>query len=314
MNARPGSAVRALTPPDERVASLVRLRRKTLAVPLALQIVPIAGAFACSYLLYERIAGHVTALNWDLLGGVASFVALFVELRLIDDLDDLDRDHPAAECTAARRSSLLRSRLLAGVAACVILIAVLNFGKWHALTSAAAGTVLAIAAPFGFKRLFPRSFAVGSLLFEGAPLAFFVYCYCFWRDLSGTALGLAAVACVVGLFWTGYEFWKFSRKVHSDAMQPYFLSAQGIRLALNAFLVTALVANLQIARVAALSPAYTIYAAALPLTFLAWLNATWRGAASPRGRQQRPLWAGMTFVAALELVLLAELLPMLGSK
>jgi hypothetical protein len=279
---------------------------------MALQIVPIAGAFVCAYLLYDRIAGRDAGLEWQMLGGVASFVVLFVALRIIDDLDDLERDHPAGECTAPRRA-LLRSRLLAGAACCLVLIAVLNVGKWHALTSAAAGIVLAIAAPFGFKRLFPRSLAVGALLFEGAPFVFFLYCYCFWRDLSGADVALPAVTCVAGLFWTGYEFWKFSRKVHSAATQPYFLSPRGIRLALNAFLVLALVANLQLARIAALSPAYKIYAAAVPLAFLAWLNTTWHGATSTQRDRQRPLWAGMAFVVALELVLLAELLPLLAS-
>lgn len=282
-------------------------------MPFAAQTIPIAGAFLCSYLLYGRLAGESTGLDWRVLGGIVSFIALFAQLRLIDDLDDLERDHPAGQCTAARRSAL-RTRLLAGLATCMTLIIILNFAKGRALMAAAAATALGLAAPFGFKRLFPRSLAVGSLVFEGAPFIVFAYCYFFWRDLGGRELPLAAAGCVAVLFWTAYQFWKFSRKVHTTAMQPYFLSPHGIRAALTALLVLALAANLALARCAGLSNAYAIYAAALPLAWLIWLNASWPAAASERRSTDRPLWAGMTFVGTLEFGLLLELVPLLGSR
>ncbi len=292
---------------------LVALLRALSRAPLASQSVPIAGAFLCSCLLYGCIADHCTVPGWSLLGGVATFFALFVQLRLIDDLDDLDRDYPAGQCTGASRSAI-RARLLASLAVCAMLITLLNLDKRQALGAAAAATALAFAAPFGFKRMFPRSLAVGSLLFEGAPCLIFAYCYFFWRDAGGAALPFAAAASVTGLFWTGYEFWKFSRKVHTSAMQPYFLSPRGIRAALNALLVLALIANLALARFAGLSEIYTTYALALPLAWLMWLNASWPGADGESKGMRRPLWAGMSFVGALELGLLVELLSMTGSK
>jgi hypothetical protein len=97
-------------------------------------------------------------------------------------------------------------------------------------------------------------------------------------------------------------------------MQPYFLSPRGIRAALNGFLVLALAANLAVARFAGLSDAYTAYAAVLPLGWLVWLNASPPPGATAQGGGRRPLWAGMTFVGALELGLLAELLPLPGLK
>jgi hypothetical protein len=315
MNARRASTSTAVVNRSGSIASVIVLRRPVPHLPLALlcQAGAIVGAFLCSYLLYGRIAGDSAALDWSLLVGAGTFVTLFAQLRLIDDLDDLERDHPIGQWTAARRSAL-RARLLASLAACVTLIAILNFGKWHALMVAAAATALAFAAPFGFKRLFPRSLAVGSLLFEGAPFLILVYCYFFWRDAGGPELPFAAAACVSGLFWAGYEFWKFSRKVHTNAMQPYFLAPQGIRAALNAFLVLVLVANLALAQFAQLLHAYRTYAIALPLVWLVWLNATWRVAASEQSDTRRPLWAGLTFVGALEIGLLVELLPLFGSK
>jgi len=178
--------------------------------------------------------------------------------------------------------------------------------------TAAAATALAFAAPFGFKRLFPRRLAIGSLFFEGAPLLIFAYGYAYWRDAGGAGLPVAVAACVPLLFWSGYEFWKFSRKIHTTAMQPYFLARRGIRIALNVFLAVALLANVALAHFAPLSHAYTIYAVALPLAWIAWLNCSW--AAHARNDARRPLWAGLTFVGALELGLLAALLPIPGSS
>jgi hypothetical protein len=313
MNARPASASAAVAHRSGLVVAAVATCRAVLRVPLAPQALPIAGAFLCSYLLYGRIAGDGTAPGWNVLGGIASLLALFALLRLVDDLDDLERDHPAGRCSAARRSAL-RSRLIAGIWACIALVVVLNVTAWHALVAAAAATALVFAGPFGFKPLFPRRLALGSAVFEGAPFLIFAYCYFFWRSAGGPALPFLAASSVAGLFWAGYEFWKFSRKVHSAAMQPYFLAPRGIRLALNALLVLALAANLAVARFAGLSNAYTIYAAALPVGWLVWLNGAWPAAASEQGGIRRPLWAGMSFVGALELGLLVELLPMPGSR
>jgi hypothetical protein len=310
MNSRPASA---LADRSGFIAPASPLDRVLLRAVLGSRAMPIAGAFLCSYLLYGRIAGDSAALGWSLLGGIGTLIALFAQLRLIDDLDDLERDYPPAQRMAAWRSAL-RARLLASVAACMVFIATLNFARGHALMAAAAATALAFAAPFGFKRLFPRSLAVGFLVFEGAPFLIFAYCYFFWRDAGGPALPFVAAACVAGLFWTGYEFWKFSRKVHTAVMQPYFLSPRGIRAALNGYLVLALAANLLLARFARLSEAYTAYATALPLAWLVWLNASWAKAARAQSGIRRPCWAGMTFVAALELGLLVELLPSLGAK
>jgi len=286
------------------------LSRALLRLPLAAQVLPIAGAFLCSCLLYGRIAGERVELGWGFFAGLASFFVLFVQLRFIDDLDDLERDHPAGECTAASRSAL-RARLLASLAACLGLIVALNFGKWHALAAAAAATLIAYSAPFVLKRLLARSLALCSLAFEGAPFAIFAYCYYFWRDAGGRELPVAAIACVVILFWIGYEVWKFSRKVHTAAMQPYFLSLRGVRAALNALLIVAMTAGLTLACLAGLSGIFTLYAVVLPLVWLAWINTSW---ASAHGYVGRPLWAGLTFVGALELGLLMELLNMPGTK
>ncbi|WP_429355000.1 hypothetical protein [Paraburkholderia sp. 32] len=261
---------------------------------------PIAGAFVCSLLLYGRIAGVAIEPGWRLLAGLASFFLLFVQLRLIDDLDDLERDYPTGHALSARRA-----RLIASLAASAILLVALNAGMGHARTAAAAATALAFAAPFVFKRLLPTHPLLCLPVFEGAPFAIFMYGFFLWRDVAGRELSFYVVVCVAGSMWTGYEFWKFSRKVGTTALQPYLLSARAIRVALNALLILALGINVSLSRLASLSQTYSIYAATLPLVWLVWFNASWPG---PASRQGRPRWAGTRFIVAVELGLLAGLL------
>ncbi|WP_429360533.1 hypothetical protein [Paraburkholderia sp. MM5496-R1] len=265
---------------------------------------PIAGAFVCSLLLYGRIAGVAIEPGWRLLAGLASFFLLFVQLRLIDDLDDLERDYPAGHALLARREAR-RTRLVASLAASAILLVALNTGMGHARTAAAAATALAFAAPFVFKRLLPTHPLLCLPFFEGAPFAIFMYGFFLWRDVAGRELSFYVVVCVAGSMWTGYEFWKFSRKVGTTALQPYLLSARAIRVALNALLILALGINVSLSRLASLSQTYSIYAATLPLVWLVWLNASWPG---PASRPGRPRWAGTRFIVAVELGLLAGLL------
>ncbi|WP_429332432.1 hypothetical protein [Paraburkholderia sp. 35.1] len=273
-------------------------------MPLAAEAVPIAGALVCSLLLYGRIAGVAIEPGWRVLAGLASFFLLFVQLRLIDDLDDLERDYPAGHALLARREAR-RTRLVASLAASAILLVALNTGMGHARTAAAAATALAFAAPFVFKRLLPTHPPLCLPVFEGAPFAIFMYGYFFWRDMAGRELSFYVVVCVAGSMWTGYEFWKFSRKVGTTALQPYLLSARAIRVALNALLILALGINVSLSRLASLSQTYSIYAATLPLVWLVWLNASRPG---PASRQGRPRWAGTRFIVAVELGLLAGLL------
>jgi hypothetical protein len=273
-------------------------------MPLSTEALPIAGAFVCSLLLYGRIAGVAVEAGWPLLAGLASFFLLFVQLRLIDDLDDLTRDYPAGHVLAARRAAR-RTRLLIGLAGGALLLVALNMRMRHAWAAAACATALAFAAPFLFKRLFPTRPLLCLPAFEGAPFAVFTYGYFFWRDMAGRELSLHVVALVAGSMWTGYEFWKFSRKVNTRALQPYCLSARGIRVALNGLLILALAIDVSLSRVAGLSQSCSVYVATLPLVWLVWLNASWPGSAS---RPRRPRWAGTRFVVAVQVGLLAGLL------
>ena len=289
------------------------------SIPLAGQLAPIVLAFFCSYLLYGRIADNLDTIgiayqNGEWTRGLASFVVLFLLLRMVDDLDDVDRDFADIPDSEGERSAL-RKRLRAGVIGCIAILALLNHASMYGLVGALSASALMLAAPFLFKRYFPQQRALGFPVFEGAPLLIFAYVYLYWRDITGTALPWIAVASVTTTFWVGYEFWKFSRKVHTGAMQPYLLSPHGIRIALNAFLLAGVVSNIALAWTARLlSVGYITYAVAVPVLLGVWLNASWSGASQSRHAQRRPLWAGMTMIWALELGILSQLLPLLASK
>jgi len=193
----------------------------------------------------------------------------------------------------------------------MVTIGALNHAHPHALCAVIAASALAFAGPFWFKRHFANRLALASLLFEGAPLLVFAYIYFYWRDTTGTALPASAAAPVIALFWIGYEFWKFSRKVHSHAMQPYLLSSGGVRVVLNLLLAAALIANVALARAAMSSLGYAAYAVFVALGMCLWLNSTWP-AVDPPIPQRRPLWAAMTLVWAIELGVLMQILFHLG--
>jgi hypothetical protein len=98
-------------------------------------------------------------------------------------------------------------------------------------------------------------------------------------------------------------------------MQPYLLSARGIRISLNALLLLAAGSNIALVwKVGLLSVGYITYAVAVPVLLGVWLNASWSGASQSRRAQRRPLWAGMTMMWALELGIASQLLPLLVRK
>jgi hypothetical protein len=305
--------------PRPGAAHIGRAEQLLRSIPLSGQLAPIVLAFFCSYLLYGRIADNLetVAIAYQIgawTRGLASFVVLFLLLRLVDDLDDVDRDFAGIPDSEARRSAL-RKRLRAAVIGCIAILAVLNYAHMYGLVGALSASALMLAAPFLFKRYLPEQRALGFPVFEGAPLLIFAYVYWYWRDVTGTALPWIAIASVISTFWFGYEFWKFSRKLHTDAMQPYLLSARGIRIALNALLLAAAVSNIALAWTAALlSVVYITYAVTLPVLLGVWLNASWPGAWQSRRAQRPPLWAGMMMIWALELGIVSQLLPLLVRK
>jgi hypothetical protein len=265
------------------------------------------AAFVCSYNVYGQVAHGVPSASWRMLGGALCFVLLFLQLRLVDDLDDLKHDFPALQ-TGGRRMVKMRCLLRSAIVVCIGVNALLNATETRALLAAGVATAITFAGPFGVKRWLPTQLGIGAIVFEAAPFSFFSYAYFYWRDAGNPALPVSVVLCAIVVFWSGYEFWKFSRKLYTEAFQPYFLKPPQIRVVLNALLVVALIANIGLAMTASFSRFYLIYAAMLPAGLLLWMNSTWTITLwdVQRMTTRRPLWSGLTLVAAIEVGLIVE--------
>lgn len=281
-------------------------------LPLRSQAAPLLGAFVCSVFIYDRIGASSGASAEGrsagaFAAGIATFVLLFVELRLADDLDDLERDHQGDSPGSAGAVPSKRRRILGAIAATLALIAALNLGRPGALLAAAAAIATIFAAPFVFKRHLPDQMLLGSVAFEGGPLLCFLYPYFWWSGAAPPARApFASVAAVAGALWVGYEVWKFSRKLHTDAMQPYLLKPTGVRVALSVFFLLAAALNMAVARAAGLSSAFAAFGVALPAALAGWLHLGWP---DPRKSEPAgpPAWGGMVYIIALELGMLVDL-------
>jgi hypothetical protein len=272
------------------------------------QAPPILIAFGVSFLLYGRILGRPIDLDLGCIAGAVCFCLLFVLLRLVDDLDDLRLDHAGKPAQQAS----IRTRLIKRICVCVGAILLLNCWRPERIIAAGLAIALTFAGPFGIKRWFPSALPLGSIVFEGTPAAYLLYVYVFWRDMSGESLSVIEIASVVGAFWTGYEFWKFSRKYNSGAMQPYFLSSGRVRVVLSALLVASAAANFGLLRLAHISLDYAVPSVIVPAIFFFLVNGSRRRPGPPRDERDPerrvPIWAGMPFICAIESTLAGALL------
>ena len=274
-------------------------------LPLRKQLLPIILMIITAWLLYPRIGGVGIRFGWGFVSSLLTTLLLFIQLRLVDDLDDLEEDHLHQSGEARDQ---LRQRLKRTLCAIPVMMLLLNFDYPGVLLTIVITTLLSYAAPFYVKR-YCHSMLFGSLVYEGAPAMIFVALYFSWHDsLGGPMLSATAVVAVTLLFLSGYEFWKFSRKVHSTAMQPYLLPPDKIRLALNLMLLFSLLINSAVAAVAGLSTAYRLFALVLPMLFLFWLNRHWADESAVVERQSAPSWSGMRYMTIINLVLIFELL------
>ncbi|MBF9129927.1 hypothetical protein I0C86_13280 [Plantactinospora sp. S1510] len=234
----------------------------------------------------------------------ATFVLLFVQLRLVDDIDDFHRDAATDRSPAAGR----RSHLQAGLVATIGLTVLLTMRHWPALLTALAATAAMLLAPrvVNHPRL-PGHRILLPIVYEGAPLLIMVYAYAGWRTYADSAASPVLVFGVTGLYWTAYEFWKFSRKLDDAGYRPYGLGPRGRLVALAVLLAVAECCVALIYASHSLPPIVVGYAAAVPLGFGAWI-AAWIGTArsgSRPGSRPRPAWAGLSFAFVLQVGLLA---------
>jgi hypothetical protein len=171
--------------------------------------------FMCPYVIYSRAARDAVSLVPAVLG-VATYLLLFLELRLADDLDDYAADQPGDD-QAGTSPARLRGLLTAAAALAVML----NLGS-----PLAAATVLAATAAAGpplLKRTIVTRTWVLALSYEAAPLLLAVYPYVAWRAAHASSPSARLVFSGSALVWTLYEYWKFSRSQHDGPAVPHGL-------------------------------------------------------------------------------------------
>lgn len=276
--------------------------RVFLATRFPLQVYGPAILFSyyCLWWLFDSAAGAGLRFGSSLPGAI-SFVLLFLQARLIDDIED--------QAPGAGRGGLMLGLALAAVATMV-----LNWGR-PSLGVALAALAAMLFAPLVMKPLLaqggrqplttgsPRRDALLFLAFEGAQLLTFFYVYAFWRSQARPALPPLTVASTIGLFWTVYLFWKYARAVVRPDWRPFGLSWNRFRPLLIGTLLLCLIFQLTTAVALGLSGLYGVYAVCLTLGFAIWLRQI-----APRfvGGQARAL-IGLLFVTGVNLGLIIAL-------
>lgn len=276
-------------------------------LPFASLILPLALSFPLSCILYHRLSGQLIDLGLVSIAEWLSFILLFVQLRLIDDLDDVQDDHSNQH----QQTELAQHLSMLLIITANTLVA-LNMASFRTLLAVIFATLISYAGPFLIKRFLPphpASLILGWLFFEGAPASFFVYIYFAWLSHSSLeSLSITQIAPIAGMFWLAYEIWKFSRKVHVNAMQPYFLPKKGVRLALSLLLILAAALMMALVNMADFSTFGRYGAGLFPLVFFIWMNGTWPNLSGIEDRDKitAPAWNGMSFLVIFEIMLSIE--------
>ncbi|MEU9186126.1 hypothetical protein AB0D14_16565 [Streptomyces sp. NPDC048484] len=273
--------------------------------------IAVLATFVCAYALYCRAGGG--GGGWTAPVGAVSFVLLFLQMRLIDDLDDCASDAQGGSVDEVRRR---RRALLWALASVVAAVCALNAPWPAACALAVVAVALTALTPFVLRRfLISRRYLLG-IAYEIGPAIVLLYVYAFWTETSGRTLPLGAVVTATVLLWTGYEFWKFSRKIGLAEFQPYGLSWGGATVTLRVLLAAAAAAAVLLAVLTRVSPVLPLYTCVLCAAFALWI-AREPAPADPgryapvNPRVPLPRWRGLPFVALLQAgIVLTAVLPL----
>jgi hypothetical protein len=280
----------------------------------ALGILVIGATFWCNYAVYQRISG-VSSIALQAVGGLTTFYLMFLQLRLIDDLADLDSDLRNALRPLPVRGRTLRSGLLAGLGATIMAVALLN----QALITcsiALLAVFMMLLSDLVLKKRIGSAVATSAwtvatrwltlvIFYEGAPFLIFLYVYYAWASSSGTVVSPKVYLVVTTLFWTGYEFWKYSRHIVRPDWNSYRVEWAATRSALFVILVISFICQAYLARFAGLPETFAYYAAGFCAAFAGLL---WRWSpddAASRGHLRKHV--GILYLVGLDIGLLAAI-------
>jgi hypothetical protein len=270
--------------------------------PLKVNGLPTALTFVAMQLTTAHLVGFAAVSPLGLALGFITFVLLFFQLRLIDDIDDFDRDQDVRRA-AGTRSALFRW-LVAGL---LVMMLVNLLTSPHALVLVGVATALAAVAPVLAKRPYAqRHPALLFVLYESAPASIMFY-GCTGPLPTAVLWPWVPYLIVLALpFWCGYQAWKMSRKLDRTDYRPYTLAITGRLRATAVFFTTAALAGAVVAAAPGFPLPVAVCFVVVPALFLAGL-VVWYSRTPSGGRSGSapPRWSGFTFVLTLEALLIA---------
>ncbi len=275
--------------------------------PIFSQGITVLSSYVCAYLLFGQAHGH-QEFRWATVVGGLTAVSLALVRRITDDFEDLRDDIRSGRSSFADGGRRYARGLVAGAVVTTVLVGILNATCSVGLLAAAVGVAVWFPVATVIKHLVfrfrPLRFAVN----ETCPAAVLVYYYAIWHEVSGAALPTITVVAIIGLFWTTYQFWNFTRKVGLEGWPPWDLSTRGARISLIVLLALAAGFSVLIAHYAHLHLGYLIYGLVLSLTFAILILRWWARlpAGDPQG--QTAPWGGLPFGVAVEVGVLVGVL------
>lgn len=273
----------------------------------------IAVTYVVMWRIFDARLGRVT-LSVKALPGLATFAVLFVSLRIVDDLYDLDEDASAQGLSDA--VVRLRGRWMRMALAVSGLAVILLNREPAPRVVAFAAFLLAWATPFAIHPWVwgERSRAVAAevslrngmmaLCYEGTHGLLISYVYRAWCAANGVELDAVTSTATTVCFWCAYEFWKYARYATKPDWKPYGFSARQVQVALACFLL--LCATAQVILVTMLPlPLWHLASIALCVGgILFWLLSIEPGRTQCSRVAFASKFLGLGFIAALDTTLL----------
>ncbi len=252
-------------------------------------------------MLYGQTHGQ-QVFSWATVVGGMTIVLLALVRRIVDDVEDLPEDilnGRASFVDGDRRH--VRGLVLGGLAAAT-LAGVLNATCSPNLLAVSVGIAawFPLAMMIKDKAMVARSGPMMFIIVESCPAAVLFYGYVVWSETAGDNLPPIAVVAIVGLFWTTYQFWNFTRKIGIDGGPPWRLTLHETRPVLIALLALAASFNVLVSHYADLHVGYLLYGLTLSLAFGTIILRWWSRLPAQEPERIGASWGGLPFPVAVE--------------
>lgn len=274
----------------------------------------VLSGYVCCYLLYGQVHG-AQVFGWPTVVGAVSAVLLSAVRRLVDDVEDLRGDVSSGRFSFPDGGRAHLRGLVFGAVALTAAAGALNATCGLRLLLVSVGVALWVPVATVIKHLVarpadsPRSARLQLFLVnETCPAVGLLYPYAVWQQVSADALPAMAVISVIGLFWTTYQFWNFTRKVGTESWPPWFLTTGETRVALVILLALAAAFSALLTSYARLPVGYAVYALLLSAAFAVAVLRWWARLPSRGDVRVGAAWGGIPFAVGVQAGVLLAIL------